>query len=71
MPKFFIIKYFYIVFGTVCGIFYKESIDKRGQFTVALSGGSTPKKLNALLASDDFRSKIDDTLDSAQEGSCQ
>ena len=37
----------------------KESIAARGQFTVALSGGSTPKKLNALLASDKFRSKIE------------
>lgn len=36
-----------------------ESIAERGQFTVALSGGSTPKKLNSLLASDAFRSKIE------------
>lgn len=36
-----------------------ESIAERGIFTVALSGGSTPKKLNALLASNAFRSKIE------------
>ncbi|MGI8470463.1 MAG: 6-phosphogluconolactonase [Pyrinomonadaceae bacterium] len=36
-----------------------ESIAERGIFTVALSGGSTPKKLNTLLASDEFRSKIE------------
>lgn len=35
------------------------AIEKRGQFTVALSGGSTPKKLNTLLASDAFRPLID------------
>lgn len=35
------------------------AIESRGSFTVALSGGSTPKKLFALLASDAFRSKID------------
>lgn len=33
--------------------------EERGQFTVALSGGSTPKKLFALLASDAFRLQID------------
>lgn len=37
----------------------REAIEKRGQFTVALSGGSTPKKLFALLASDSFCSQID------------
>lgn len=36
-----------------------ESIKEDGKFSVALSGGSTPKKLYALLASDDFRSKIE------------
>ena len=30
-----------------------------GKFTVALSGGSTPKELYRLLASDKFRNKID------------
>src|SRR4030095_9734130 len=29
------------------------------RFTIALSGGSTPKKLNLLLASDPFKNKID------------
>lgn len=37
----------------------KDSIDKRGVFTVALSGGSTPKKLYALLATEPFRSQIE------------
>lgn len=37
----------------------REAIRERGIFTVALSGGSTPKKLNALLASDAFREKIE------------
>lgn len=37
----------------------KDSVEKRGQFTVALSGGSTPKKLYALLAEEPFRSKIE------------
>lgn len=36
-----------------------EAIEKRGQFTVALSGGSTPKALFQLLASDKFSDKID------------
>lgn len=36
----------------------RESIKNRGQFTVALSGGSTPKKLFTRLASDEFRSQI-------------
>lgn len=37
----------------------REAIRERGVFTVALSGGSTPKKLNALLTSDAYRSKIE------------
>ncbi|MBX7170680.1 MAG: 6-phosphogluconolactonase [Pyrinomonadaceae bacterium] len=37
----------------------KDSIEKRGRFTVALSGGSTPKKLYALLATEPFRSQIE------------
>lgn len=36
----------------------KYSIEKRGQFTVALSGGSTPKKLYSMLAEEPFRSRI-------------
>lgn len=37
----------------------RAAIAERGVFSVALSGGSTPKKLFTLLASDDFRSLID------------
>src|SRR5579864_2563986 len=37
----------------------RESIEARGQFILALSGGSTPKALFSLLASDPFRSQID------------
>src|SRR5215213_8303826 len=36
-----------------------EAVEKRGQFTAALAGGSTPKALYRLLASDKFRDKID------------
>ncbi len=36
-----------------------EAIEKRGQFTVALAGGSTPKSLYNLLTTDKFRSQID------------
>lgn len=35
------------------------SIDEAGTFSVALSGGSTPRKLYSLLASDTHRSAID------------
>jgi 6-phosphogluconolactonase len=37
----------------------KNAIEKRGKFTVALAGGSTPKSLYNLLASENFRSQID------------
>lgn len=37
----------------------KNSIAERGHFTVALSGGSTPKKLFSLLTQEPFRSRID------------
>jgi 6-phosphogluconolactonase len=37
----------------------KESIAKTGQFNFALSGGSSPKKLYELLASNVYSSKID------------
>ncbi|QDP86551.1 6-phosphogluconolactonase [Chryseobacterium sp. SNU WT5] len=37
----------------------KESIQARGQFNFVLSGGSSPKKLYELLASDSFKNKID------------
>ena len=36
----------------------KEDIDRQGRFTIALSGGSSPKKLYELLASDAYRHKI-------------
>lgn len=36
-----------------------ESIAARGRFTLALSGGSSPKKLYQLLASDEFAPRID------------
>ena len=35
-----------------------EAIEKRGRFTVALAGGSTPKLLYRLLSSDKFKDKI-------------
>ena len=35
-----------------------EAIEKRGQFTVSLAGGSTPKLLYKLLSSDKFKAKI-------------
>lgn len=37
----------------------REAIKKRGKFTVALAGGSTPKALYELLASDKFRALVD------------
>ncbi len=37
----------------------KKSIFERGIFTVSLSGGSTPKKLYELLATERFSSQID------------
>lgn len=37
----------------------KESIQARGQFNFVLSGGSSPKKLYELLASESYRDKID------------
>src|SRR5687767_9109475 len=37
----------------------REAIERRGQFTVALAGGSTPKALYRLLTSDKFRAKVD------------
>ncbi len=35
------------------------TLQKQDRFTLVLSGGSTPKKLNALLASDNYKNKID------------
>jgi len=37
----------------------RRAIAERNTFTVALSGGSTPKAMFDLLASDEFRSKVD------------
>ena len=36
-----------------------QAIEKRGQFTVALAGGSTPKSLYRLLTTEKFKSQID------------
>ena len=36
-----------------------EAIAARGRFTVALSGGSTPKRLYQILAAEPFRSQVD------------
>jgi len=36
-----------------------EAIVKNGQFTVSLSGGSSPKKLYELLASDAYKKQVD------------
>lgn len=36
-----------------------ESIELRGKFSIALAGGSTPRSLYTLLASDNYRKKID------------
>lgn len=43
------------VFVTLAG----QAIANTGRFTVALSGGSSPKKLYELLASDGFKNKVD------------
>ncbi|MBX5450055.1 6-phosphogluconolactonase [Thermogemmatispora sp.] len=37
----------------------QEAIVTRGRFTLALAGGSTPRKLYSLLASEPYRSQID------------
>lgn len=39
--------------------YVNETLEKQDRFTLVLSGGSTPKKLNALLASDAYKNKID------------
>jgi 6-phosphogluconolactonase len=39
--------------------YIQEVLEKRNRFTIALSGGSTPKQLYRLLASDDYKNKID------------
>jgi 6-phosphogluconolactonase len=38
---------------------HNEAMRARGRFSVALSGGSTPKALFALLATEEFRAQID------------
>ena len=37
----------------------KEAIQARGQFNFVLSGGSSPKKLYDLLASESYKDRID------------
>jgi len=36
-----------------------ETLKKKDRFTIALSGGSTPHKLNTLLAADPYKQQID------------
>ncbi|MES1214696.1 MAG: 6-phosphogluconolactonase [Bacteroidota bacterium] len=36
-----------------------ETLRKQSRFTIALSGGNTPKKLYQLLSSDNYKNKID------------
>ncbi len=38
--------------------YIKEVLSKQDHFTIALSGGSTPKKLYQLLTSDQYKKKI-------------
>ncbi|HST53675.1 MAG TPA: 6-phosphogluconolactonase [Pyrinomonadaceae bacterium] len=35
-----------------------EAVGERGSFSVALSGGTTPKRIYELLASDDYRTRV-------------
>jgi 6-phosphogluconolactonase len=37
----------------------REAVAARGRFTVALSGGSTPKRLYQLLTTEPFRTRVD------------
>jgi 6-phosphogluconolactonase len=39
--------------------YIKNILQNQDRFTICLSGGSTPKKLYQLLASEDFKNKID------------
>jgi 6-phosphogluconolactonase len=39
--------------------YIKETLQKQDRFTIALSGGSTPKKLHELLATDAYKHQID------------
>ena len=36
----------------------KRTIGNQGRFTVALSGGNTPRRVYELLASDEFKTKL-------------
>jgi 6-phosphogluconolactonase len=38
---------------------YAAAVAERGVFTVALSGGSTPKALHAILASESYKARVD------------
>jgi 6-phosphogluconolactonase len=40
-------------------LYMKETLTKQDRFTIALSGGSTPKKLYQLLASDEYKNQVD------------
>lgn len=39
--------------------FINKTLQTQQRFTLVLSGGSTPKKLNAVLSSDNYKNKID------------
>jgi 6-phosphogluconolactonase len=39
--------------------YINEVLSKQDRFTIALAGGNTPRKLYQLLASDDYREKVD------------
>jgi len=39
--------------------YINEALQKQDRFTLALSGGSTPKKLHHLLASDAYKGRVD------------
>ena len=36
-----------------------QAVDAKGRFSVALAGGSTPKRVYELLASDEYRNRVD------------
>jgi len=40
-------------------VFIHQTLKKQDRFVIALSGGSTPKKLYSLLASEEYKDKID------------
>lgn len=39
--------------------YVSETLQKQNRFTIVLSGGSTPKKLYSLLATNEFKNRID------------